>query len=120
MRGSDRNDILTLDEAAGVLPRPDVPEDDLALQSAKERDPITEEHGNARNDEALALHHSPEWGGRERASAQHENGFLNPSRLAAIKTDAFIAVLMLLARSQQGGVTSSTPGELQVGDFRCG
>ena len=47
------NRILTLDEAAGVLPRPDVPEDDVALYSAKERDPGTDEHGNACDNEAL-------------------------------------------------------------------
>jgi len=30
-RGLGGNHILTLDQAAGVLPRPDVPEDDIAL-----------------------------------------------------------------------------------------
>jgi hypothetical protein len=30
-RGLDGNDILTLDKAAGVLPRRDVPEPDVAL-----------------------------------------------------------------------------------------
>src|SRR2546426_10066190 len=46
------NDILALDEAAGVLPRLDVPEDDVALDRAKEWDPGTDEHGNARDNES--------------------------------------------------------------------
>ena len=56
--------ILTLDEAAGVLARRDVPEGDVALQSAEERDPGTDEHGNACDDEALnepGLEETAEW-----------------------------------------------------------
>src|SRR5439155_7890064 len=47
------NDILTLDEAAGILPRSDVPEDDVALDGTKERDPGANQHRNAGDDEAL-------------------------------------------------------------------
>ena len=109
----DDNLILTLDEAAGVLPRPDVLEDDVVRYSAKERNPSADEHRNASNNEALnepslkkalnsdpaihvnvpdaassklrhdfggsprhTLHHSPERGGGERASTEHENGLL--------------------------------------------
>src|SRR5258708_6302191 len=47
------NHILTLDEAAGKLPCPDVRKDDIARYSAKERSPGTNEHRNASYDEAL-------------------------------------------------------------------
>jgi hypothetical protein len=47
------NNILTLDEAAGVLVRRDVPEGDVSLYCAKERNPVTDEHGNACDQEAL-------------------------------------------------------------------
>ena len=108
----DGNLILALDEAAGVLPCPDVLEDDVARYRAKERNPGTDEDRNASDNEALnepglkkplngdsaihinvpdaasrklrhdfgrsprhPLHHSPERGGGERASAEHETGF---------------------------------------------
>src|ERR1035438_6238715 len=52
-RLSGGNHILTLDEAAGVLPRPDVSEDDVARYSAKERNTGADEHWNASDNEAL-------------------------------------------------------------------
>ncbi len=51
LRGGNR--IFTLQEAARVLPRPDVPEDDVAPYGAKEGDPGTDEHGNPRDNKAL-------------------------------------------------------------------
>src|SRR3989441_1785954 len=50
---SSGNHVLTLDEAAGVLARHDVLERDIALQRAKERDPGTDQHRNAGDNEAL-------------------------------------------------------------------
>ncbi len=50
---SGGNHILTLDEAAGVLPRPDVYEDDVTRYGAKERNTGTDEHRNASDNEAL-------------------------------------------------------------------
>ena len=47
------NDILALDEAAGILPRPDVPEDDVALYGTKERNTGTDQDRNASDNEAL-------------------------------------------------------------------
>ena len=47
------NHVLTLDEAAGVLPRLDVPEEDVVGYSAKEWNPSTDEHRNASYYEAL-------------------------------------------------------------------
>jgi hypothetical protein len=105
------NHILTLDEAGGVLPRLDVPEEDVVGYSAKEWNPGTDEHRNASYYEALnepglkkplngdpaihvdvldasrsklrhdfvwspghPLHHGPDRGGGEQASAEHKNG----------------------------------------------
>ena len=50
---SASNHILTLDEAAGVLPRPDVLEDDVVRYGPKERNPSSDEYRDASNDEAL-------------------------------------------------------------------
>jgi hypothetical protein len=47
--------MLTLDEAAVALPRPDVAEDDVARYSAKERNPGADKHRNASDNEALNL-----------------------------------------------------------------
>lgn len=49
----DDNLILTLNEAAGVLPCSDVPERDVARYRAKERNPRPDEHRNASDNEAL-------------------------------------------------------------------
>src|SRR4029453_14248821 len=49
----DDNLVLALDEAAGVLPCSDVPENDVAPYRAKERNPGTDEHRNASDNEAL-------------------------------------------------------------------
>ena len=48
-----RQRILTLDQSAGVLPGPDVPEYDVALQRAEKRNAGTDENGYARDDKAL-------------------------------------------------------------------
>ncbi len=45
--------ILALDEAAGVVARGDVFKRDVALYCAEERDPATDEDGNARDYEAV-------------------------------------------------------------------
>ena len=50
---SGGNHVFTLDEAAGVLPRPDVLKDDVACYSAKERNPGADEHRNASDNEPL-------------------------------------------------------------------
>ena len=47
------NLILTLNETARVLPRPDVLEDDVARYSAKQRNPGTDEDRNASDNKAL-------------------------------------------------------------------
>jgi hypothetical protein len=53
MAGLDGHLILTLNQAAGILARRDVGESDIVLYGAKKRDPGTDEHGNACDDEAL-------------------------------------------------------------------
>src|SRR5271157_5896142 len=50
---SASNHVFTLDEAAGVLPRRDVLEDDVVSYGSKERNPIPDEYWDASNDEAL-------------------------------------------------------------------
>src|SRR6266480_3265742 len=47
------NNILALDEAAGVMTRGDVLKRDVTFYCAEERDPTTDEDGNARDDEAV-------------------------------------------------------------------
>ena len=50
---AEGDQILTLDQAAGILPRPDMLEYDIALKRAKERNARTNEHGHTGNDQAL-------------------------------------------------------------------
>src|SRR5438093_4869666 len=47
------NNILALDEAAGVLVRATVLKNDVTLNLAEQRDPATDEDGNARDYEAV-------------------------------------------------------------------
>src|SRR6266571_3010966 len=47
------NNILALDEAAGVMTRGDMLKRDVTFYWAEERDPTTDEDGNARDDEAV-------------------------------------------------------------------
>src|SRR5439155_26724146 len=47
------NNILALDEAAGVMTRGDVLKRDVTFYCAEERDPTTDEDGNTRDDEAV-------------------------------------------------------------------
>src|SRR4029434_7531982 len=49
--GLDRHRILSAHEAAGIRTGHDVREGDIALDGAKERDPGSDEHGNACDDE---------------------------------------------------------------------
>src|SRR5215813_7843803 len=53
MRLLTGNRIFTLNEAAGVVARRDVLENDITLCCAKERDPGADEHGNACDNESL-------------------------------------------------------------------
>ena len=47
------NTILALDEAAGILARRDMPKRHVVRQGAEERNPGANEHGNARDDQAV-------------------------------------------------------------------
>ena len=47
------NNVLALDEAAGVVARGDVFKRDVALYCAEEWDPATDEDGNARDYQAV-------------------------------------------------------------------
>jgi len=52
-RLSDGNQILTLDEATRVLARRDMLERNVTLERAKQWNPGTDQHGNARDNEPL-------------------------------------------------------------------
>ena len=47
------NSILALNQAAGVHARCDVPEDDVTLERAKQRDAATDQYGHAPDNEAV-------------------------------------------------------------------
>src|SRR5437899_5658366 len=47
------NLILALNQAARIVPRHDVPEPHIALEGAEERNPVSNEHGHASDNETL-------------------------------------------------------------------